>query len=113
MLLAIGDYVRACQRQKRSRVTIGKITNVEMKNHGRYDYEYVVNGAKFYGGEIVAGNLFTGTGHRIRVTYDSRAPQISTLTSFSEIGTRPVPVLFCALVCSVWYVRLRARLLTT
>ena len=98
------------QLDKTARTTIGVITGIELHNHYQYDYSYAVAGTNYTGGEIIPGNTSIGVGEQVRVTYNPDAPQTSTLGTFGEVGTRPVPILVCLLGGLLCYVKARRLL---
>ncbi|MBS1813449.1 MAG: hypothetical protein JSS87_01085 [Acidobacteria bacterium] len=108
LYLAYVDWSNEREIAQRAQATIGRFTGIEKLNHGQIDYEYVVDGVIYTGGEIVEHSSIIGP---LRVEYDPLNPKVSTITHFGEIGTRPVPVVLCFVLSLVFYFRLRAYLI--
>jgi len=90
--------------------TQGVITEIELNNHGKYDYEYSVGSVRYSGGEIIAGaSLYTG--QHVQVTYDPDHPETSTLGDFGATATRPVPILLILAMGIMFYFALRRFLI--
>ena len=107
ILFGLDHWYDAIQLDKKAKTTSGIITRIEHENHGQFDYEYSVNGTSYQGGEIIPGNTSLGTGQPVLVNYDPDAPEISTLGTFGETGTRPVPLVLCVVGGLYCYLRLR------
>ena len=105
-MVRIRDWQQEAQLGKRAVATTGVITNIESNNHHAYDYEYSVAGVTYKGVAGLASDSL-GVGQRVYVSYIPDAPQTSTLTRFGELGSRPVPLLFCTCVVLTIYFRLR------
>jgi hypothetical protein len=95
---------------ERAEATTGTVFEIERNNHGQFDYEYSVGGATFRGGQVIAGSPRLSVGDKIRVCYDPLNPSRSTLTTFGEVGARPIPLLLLTILAVVVFLRLQSFL---
>jgi hypothetical protein len=110
ILVGLSHWHDDLELAKRAESTQGTVTGIEPNNHMQVDYEYSVGAAAYSGGQIIAGNTGFGVGEHVHVSFDPDHPQVSTLTDFGEVDSRPIPLLFCAFGGLVSYLFLRRYL---